>query len=345
MVTQSGFRDHSERVAGVVSCCAVSEGGAESWGAGEAAAWLAGRGLGGAAGQLAGLGGSQLLLLTEREVRARLGGGILSKRAWRELRGLSRAVSPAHPATHAVLAPAGLQEFTHRLVAAGLGSEQWSELDLPGLPTALQRAGVEHAGHRVRITAVIHQERQNRLARRASLVTTVMDQRVEVVGPHSSRTLVSLVQLYLTTRGVTCSEAGSGENCLVVVLGRTGEAELEAEGGEEARQALQMADRTGARVVTVVEEAAPNPASLLTRPGAAKVTWLHDYQKAVIDRLVNHIKESNIRTKSYLHNTCTCGSTCSCTFTCNTRTVPHLSCAQETLRSRSISVDSGIELF
>ena len=277
------------------------------WSAGEVGAWLTRRGH----SELCDIfmemdiGGDQMLRLTERQLQGLVRSGIQRKRLVRDLRMLQRSLdysdtSAAVTAARLQGVSADLVEYTHRLVSAGLTMEGVGEVE--DMDTALRSAGVENIGHLIKIREMMEQEISSRSSSSSLSETSLASlASVHIIsgGDSHSRTFASLVQIYLQLRGldVTKTEAGflssldtenilDAEAVIVVLQG-------DYHHDEVLEEEISIAQELDKNIILVVDEHFDlgRVENLFDDSDNVKtIKWIHDYQDAAVDRIVQYIR-------------------------------------------------------
>lgn len=135
--------------------------------------------------------------------------------------------------------------------------------------------------------------------------------KVHIAYDSRSQTFGSLVDIYLKLRGFQTTGSGGQasvlhSDCLVVVL-------IDTDGLQTSEDEIKDALENGLTVVLVVEERLNLNDVSWNQEEVKVVRWIHDYQEAVIDRLEKIITSDTVK------------------------------CLENSMKTRSISVDSGID--
>ena len=296
------------------------------WSAGEVGAWLTRRGH----QELCDIfmerdiSGDQMLTLTERQLQGLVRSGIQRKRLVRDLRMLQRSLDYTDSGAEVTAArlqavSADLVEYTHKLVRAGLRIEAGE--DIEDMDTALRSVGVENIGHLIKIREMMEQEISSRSPSPVS-ESPLTSVHIMSSGDSHSRTFASLVQIYLQLRGleVTKTEAGllsslDTENILdaeavVVVL------QGDYHHDEVLEEELSIAQELDKNIILVVDEHfdLSRVEELLDDSDSVKtIRWIHDYQDAAVNRIVQFIKteEGESWSKGQCRDKLRCGQTLS----------------------------------
>ena len=307
------------------------------WSAGEVGAWLTRRGH----QELCDIfmerdiTGDQMLTLTERQLQGLVRSGIQRKRLVRDLRMLQRSLDytdseAEETAARLEAVSSDLVEYTHRLVRAGLRIEAGE--DIKDMDTALRSAGVENIGHLIKIREIMEQEISSRSSSSSeSSLTGMASVHIMSSGDSHSRTFASLVQIYLQLRGleVTKTEAGflssldtenilDAEAVIVVLQG-------DYHHDEVLEEELSIAQELDKNIILVVDEHfdLSRMEELLDDSDSVKtIRWIHDYQDAAVNRIVQFIKTEE--RESWSQGQCR----------------DKMGCSQKL----SVSIDSGIDV-
>ena len=276
------------------------------WSAGEVCTWLTRRGHADLCHIFMerDMGGDTLLVLTERQLLGLVPGGIQRKRLARDIRLLQRSLDYTHSraadtARRLQEASPDLVQYTHRLVRHGLHMESMGEVE--DLDKALRSAGVENIGHLIKIREMLEQGRSSRSSSvtcSESSLASLASVHITSGGDSHSRTFASLVQIYLQLRGldVTKTEASfrssldtehilDAEAVIVVLQG-------DYHHDEVLEEELSTAQQLGKNIILVVDEnfELRRVGDLLEQEDRVKtVRWIHDYQDAAVDRIVQVI--------------------------------------------------------
>ena len=250
------------------------------------------------------IGGDQMLRLTERQLQGLgVSSGIQRKRLVRDLRMLQRSLdysdtSAAVTAARLQGVSADLVEYTHRLVSAGLTMEAVEEVE--DMDTALRSAGVENIGHLIKIREMMEQEISSRSSSSSETsLASLASVHIVSGGDSHSRTFASLVQIYLQLRGldVTKTEAGflssldtenilDAEAVIVVLQG-------DYHHDEVLEEEISIAQELEKNIILVVDEHFDlgRVENLFYDSDNVKtIKWIHDYQDAAVDRIVQFIR-------------------------------------------------------
>ena len=250
--------------------------------------------------------GHRLLLLSEQDLRSLVSQGIARKRLWRDLRNLMERMDYSDSEAEQTAASlerssADLVVYTHRLVTAGLSTQNIHSIH--NIPLRLSQAGVHSSLHVFKINEVFEREK-------VKLRSQVP---VHITYDSKSQTFGSLVNIYLRLRGFPTTERQESPdtvhhaNCLIVVL-------MDSHIDPKVESDIEFALNNGKRVLLVVGERLPLEEVDLNLEELEVVRWIHDYQKAGIDRiekLITYNEESE---------------------------------EKACLKTRSISIDSGIDV-
>ena len=296
------------------------------WSAGEVGAWLTRRGH----QELCDIfmerdiSGDQMLTLTERQLQGLVRSGIQRKRLVRDLRMLQRSLDYTDSGAEVTAArlqavSADLVEYTHKLVRAGLRIEAGE--DIEDMDTALRSVGVENIGHLIKIREMMEQEISSRSPSPVS-ESPLASVHIMSSGDSHSRTFASLVQIYLQLRGleVTKTEAGllssldtenilDAEAVIVVLQG-------DYHHDEVLEEELSIAQELDKNIILVVDEHfdLSRVEELLDDSDSVKtIRWIHDYQDAAVNRIVQFIKteEGESWSKGQCRDKLRCGQTLS----------------------------------
>ena len=142
--------------------------------------------------------GDLLLQLSEKDLKECLGvkNGIVRKRLWREMRKLMRNVDYSFGEGESMAQflrniSSELVEYTHRLVTFGLTKQYMDSLAIEDVDNALKQAGVDNLAHRYKIKQALRTKPEK-----------VEEYDVYLSYVETSKTLASLVEIYLKMRGL-----------------------------------------------------------------------------------------------------------------------------------------------
>ena len=245
--------------------------------------------------------GDLLLQLSEKDLKECLGvkNGIVRKRLWREIRKLMRNVDYSFGEGESMAQflrniSSELVEYTHRLVTFGLTKQYMDSLAIEDVDNALKQAGVDNLAHRYKIKQALRTKPEK-----------VEEYDVYLSYVETSKTLASLVEIYLKMRGLVVfkdlRETGKisqqsltkidRSTSFVVVLPTLDTVD------DVAKEEFIHAVNAGVNIIPVVEEdfqlLEGGSSGDLTRQmveGRMVVRWIHEYQEASIDKLVDMVR-------------------------------------------------------
>ena len=245
--------------------------------------------------------GDLLLQLSEKDLKECLGvkNGIVRKRLWREMRKLMRNVDYSFGEGESMAQflrniSSELVEYTHRLVTFGLTKQYMDSLAIEDVDNALKQAGVDNLAHRYKIKQALGTKTEK-----------VEEYDVYLSYVETSKTLASLVEIYLKMRGLVVFKDLRETNKIsqqsltkidrstsfVVVLPTLDTVD------DVAKEEFIHAVNAGVNIIPVVEEdfqlLEGGSSGDLAREmveGRMVVRWIHEYQEASIDTLVDMVR-------------------------------------------------------
>ena len=248
------------------------------------------------------INGDTLFQLTERDLSVLVKNGIQRKRLWRDLRTLMRNIDYSDSfASETALMLANISpdlvEYTHKLVSAGLDSENIENVG-GDVETNLRLAGVENLTHLLKIKDALerikHQKERVRMR-------SILPNNVYIITDSKSKTFASLVEIYLQLRGhhvIRNSFSLLEADHESIMEADTVVAVLQKESCEEVEDLvldeIEHVQKCDKNLVMVVEEVA-NIAhfwdNIKNMEEIKVIRWIHDYQEAAVDKIENQIQQ------------------------------------------------------
>ena len=253
--------------------------------------------------------GDILLQLSEKQIKHFLSNGILRKRLARDLRNLKKSLDYSNSDA----------ELTANLLSSSSSS---SSSDLVEHTHRLVSSGLslenielsDNISQRLEEAGIENNLHLVKIQALYERERNKLKGNVHITSDSKSQTLGSLVDIYLKLRGFQTTGGRESESllhsdCLLVVLSNT-------DSLQASEDQIQAALHHGLTVILVVEEHLNlNQKDVSVNLEEVKVVrWIHDYQEAAIDRLEKIITTDTVK---YLENS---------------------------MKTRSISVDSGIDI-
>ena len=273
------------------------------WSVEDVVRWLRRRGFGNLVNTFSEMlvDGDLLLQLSEKDLKECLGvkNGIVRKRLWREMRKLMRNVDYSFGEGESMAQflrniSSELVEYTHRLVTFGLTKQYMDSLAIEDVDNALKQAGVDNLAHRYKIKQALRTKPEK-----------VEEYDVYLSYVETSKTLASLVEIYLKMRGLVVfkdlrettkiSQQSltkiDRSTSFVVILPTLDTVD------DVAKEEFIHAVNAGMNIIPVVEEdfqllegGSSGDLARQMVEGRMVVRWIHEYQEASIDKLVDMVR-------------------------------------------------------
>ena len=242
--------------------------------------------------------GDQMLQLTEKSLSHLVKNGIMRKRLWRDLRLFKRSLDYSDSSaetTANVLSDVSedLVEYSHNMISSGLNVDTIDMVE--DIEYRLREAGVDNITHFYKIKETLEREQIQKLKQNQ----VDMNSSVYITSDMNSRTFASLVQIYLQLRGVNSITNDftrfriNMENIIdsdhfVAVLQTSHEDKID----EVLLEEIKLAQELDKNIILVVDEKFDQDLidSIDHVEDVTVIRWIHDYQKAAMDRIEKFIR-------------------------------------------------------
>ena len=250
--------------------------------------------------------GDQMLQLTEKSLTDLVKNGIMRKRLWRDLRLFKRSLDYSKSSaeiTANILTEISedLVEYSHNMITAGLIVDTIDIVD--DIEYRLKEAGVDNITHFYKIKEMLERQQIQKLKQNP----INMNNSIYITSDIHSRTFASLVQLYLQLRGVNSITNDftrfriNMENIIdsdnfVAVLQSSSDDKID----EVLMEEIKLAQELKKNIILVVDEKFEQDIidTIDHVEDITMIRWIHDYQKAAMDRIEKFIRTSAVLDKN-----------------------------------------------
>merc|ERR1719336_204392 len=247
-----------------------------------------------------------MLQLTEKSLTDLVKNGIMRKRLWRDLRLFKRSLDYSKSSaeiTANILTEISedLVEYSHNMITAGLIVDSIDIVD--DIEYRLKEAGVENITHFYKIKEILERQQIQKLKQNP----INMNNSIYITSDIHSRTFASLVQLYLQLRGVNSITNDftrfriNMENIIdsdnfVAVLQSSSDDKID----EVLMEEIKLAQELNKNIILVVDEKFEQDIidTIDHVEDITMIRWIHDYQKAAMDRIEKFIRTSSVLVKN-----------------------------------------------